>query len=74
LEERINQNLPTLLERLTPAERQGAILEVQLLEDTPIQTRTPQAMLEEVRKVLAVQAKLDNPSTQEYHCVDDSRL
>jgi hypothetical protein len=60
----MNQNLPALLERLTPAEREGAILEVQLLEDTPIHTRTPQVMLDEVRKVLAARAKLDNPSTQ----------
>lgn len=60
----MNQNLSALLEHLTPAERQGAILEVQLPEDTPIQTRTPQAMLDDVRKVLAARAKLDNPSTQ----------
>ena len=49
----MNQNLPDLLERLTPAERQGAILEVQLPEDTPIHTRTPQAMLEQVRQAVA---------------------
>ncbi len=64
LKERMNQNLPALLERLTPVERQGAILEVQLPKDTPIQTRTPQAMLEELREGLAARAKLDNLSIQ----------
>jgi ribosome-binding protein aMBF1 (putative translation factor) len=52
----MNQNLQALLDQLSPEERQGAILEVRVPKNTPIRTRTPQAMRDEVRQVIAARA------------------
>ncbi len=52
----MNQNLQALLDQLSPEERQGATLKVRVPKDTPIRTRTPQAMLGEVRQVIAARA------------------
>jgi transcriptional regulator with XRE-family HTH domain len=52
----MNQNLQALLDQLSPEERQGAILKVRVPKDTPIRTRTPQALRDEVRQVIAARA------------------
>ena len=52
----MSERLKELMARLTPEERNGAILEIELPEGTPIPGRSPQEMLGEVRQALAARA------------------
>lgn len=52
----MRQNLQALLDQLSPEERQGATLKVRVPKDTPIRTRTPQTLQNEVRQVIAARA------------------
>jgi predicted XRE-type DNA-binding protein len=52
----MSDKLQTLLDQLTPEERNGAILSVRVPKGTVIRTRSPRAMREEVRDVIATRA------------------
>jgi Helix-turn-helix domain len=52
----VSKRLEELMARLTPEERNGAILEVEVPEGTPLPSGSPREMLGVVREVLAVRA------------------
>jgi transcriptional regulator with XRE-family HTH domain len=52
----VSKRLDELMARLTPEERNGAILEVEVPEGTPLSGGSPRKMLGVVREALAVRA------------------